>query len=83
MKIKVVQEKMTFEEFKSRLFTKFGKVHFREEGKYGWTSVEDILDKHPGGRSGPHWCDASPIPATQWLLGSYNFNTETAEFYER
>ncbi len=74
---------MTFEQFQETLETKFGKgkVSFREQGKHGWSTPEDILNKQPGGRPGPHWCDAAPIPSTQWLLGTYNFNTSEAKFF--
>jgi hypothetical protein len=78
----MITKAMTFEEFKASLNSRFeGKVIFNEVGKHGWTSVEDILDKKPGGNPGPHWCDAAPIPRNGRLLGNYNFNTGIAEFY--
>jgi hypothetical protein len=72
---------MCFEEFKATLIMKHGRVVFNEVGKYGWTSIEDILDRRPNGNSGPHWCDASPVPRTQRLLGKYDFNMEIATFF--
>ncbi len=86
-----VTESMSFDAFKDRLHRKVGghetwhdqriSISFREVGKHGWTSVEDILDKKPGGQSGPHWCDAAPIPCGQWLLGKYDFNAGVATFF--
>jgi glucose/arabinose dehydrogenase len=75
------KQPMTFEEFKSTLTARFGRVAFDERGKHGWTSVEDILDRKPGGTPGPHWCDAAPIPRTQRLLGTYDFNSAVATFF--
>ena len=77
-----IEEKICFDEFKARLRARLdGAVSFREEGKHGWTSVEDIMERRPGGRPGPHWCDASFVPSTRWLAGSYNFNTGFAKFF--
>jgi hypothetical protein len=78
-----VKKTMTFDEFKSTLIARFGEreVFFREVGKHGWTSVNDVLNKDPGGRVGPHWCDAEPHEG-QRLLGHYDFNTQTATFFE-
>ena len=75
--------KMTFDEFKQKLLDKFGagKVRFREVGANGWTSVDDVLAGRKGGNDGPHWCDACPIPATGRMLGTYDFNSEMAEFF--
>lgn len=74
---------MTFEAFKQALVLLRGteNVRFQETGKHGWTSVEDILDGKPSGRPGPHWCDASPIPRTQKLLGTYDFISGRATFF--
>ncbi len=75
------KQMMSFEEFKATLIAKHGKVIFDEVGKNGWTSIEDILDKKPGGTPGSHWCDASSVPRGQYLLGKYDFNTEIATFF--
>ena len=76
---------MTFEEFKTYLIAKFGEkgVHFRENGKYGWTSIEPDGTgiKLVPGNKGPHWCDVSSIPAGQKLLGTYYFNTNVGKFF--
>lgn len=74
---------ISFDEFKARLIAKHGasRLTFREAGKFGWTSVEDILDRKPGGQTGPHWCDVSFVPGRRLLAGSYNFNTGVATFF--
>jgi hypothetical protein len=72
---------MTFDQFKSRLTAKFGRVMFDEHGQNGWSSVADILERKPGGTPGPHWCDAAALPRTGRLLGTYNFNVGTGTFY--
>lgn len=79
------KEQMTFEQFKARLVAQRGErgVSFRETGKHGWTTIEDILDRKPGGHPGPHWCDAAPIPAGYYLLGKYDFNSGEATFFGR
>ncbi len=75
-------KQMTADEFKAILIEQTGgKVRFDEVGKHGWTSVEDILDKAPGRRPGPHWIDAAPVPRTQRLLGKYDCVTGTATFF--
>jgi hypothetical protein len=77
-----VEQSMSFEQFKDVLTNKYGRVNFRECGKHGWTSVEDILDRKPGGNPGPHWCDAAnPKPNSTHLFGRYNFNTSIATFF--
>jgi hypothetical protein len=75
---------MSFEEFKDILINRFGKgaVLFTETGKYGWTSLEQMPDKLVHGNPGPHYCEASSIPRGYYLLGIYNFKTETAEFFK-
>lgn len=73
--------KMTFEEFKARCEKDGNRVIYDEHGKHGWTSVEDILDRKPGGRPGPHWCDASHSPRSRYLIGTYSFNTQEAKFF--
>lgn len=75
------KKNITFEEFKSTLDQRFGRVRYDEHGQNGWTSVDDILEKKPGGRPGPHWCDAAPIPSTGTLVGTYDFNTGEATFF--
>ncbi len=74
-------KQMTFEEFKASLTRRFGRVLFDEHGKHGWTGVDDILDRKPGGNPGPHWCDAAPCPRGDRLLGKYDFNAGTATFF--
>ena len=76
-------ETMTFEEWKTRILLR-GPTTFTETGKHGWTTIDDILDKKPGGRPGPHWCDASPLPRSQRMYGTYYFNhdVDNAYFYE-
>jgi len=74
---------MTFEELKTELIAKFGEknLRFNEQGKNGWTSVDDILAKKHGGKPGPRWCDIGHNPRTQWLIANYDFNTQIATFY--
>jgi len=74
-------QQMTFEEFKATLTERYGKVRFTEAGANGWTSVEDLLNKRPGSASGPHWCDAAPIPGTGHLLGTYDFVANQGTFF--
>jgi hypothetical protein len=76
---------ISFEQFKSELIAKHGEksVRFDEHGKHGWTSLEMIPEKLVHGTPGPHWCDASTVPRSTYLLGSYNFVTNTAQFFER
>jgi len=74
----------TFEEFKNRLVELHGeKILYRESGKHGWTSIEPAGNsiKLVPGNPGPHWCDASPIPSKGYLLGKYNFNSNTATYF--
>lgn len=73
---------MTADEFRATLTQKTGgKVRFVEVGKNGWTTVEDALGGRPGGRPGPHWIDAAPIPRTQRLLARYDCLTGEATFF--
>ncbi len=74
---------MKFEEFKAALTAKFGedKVRFAETGKHGWTSLDQMPDRLTHGNPGPHWCDASPVPRTQRLLGKYDFVRGVGEFF--
>ncbi len=76
-------ETIEFSEFKDRLKDLLGPrgVCFRETGKHGWTTVDDILDRKPGGRPGSHWCDAAYVPMRQKLAGHYDFNSGIATFY--
>lgn len=82
----LIKAPITFEQFKATLIDKFGEknIHFREQGQHGWSRIEisnseQLTMSH--GNPGPHWCDASPIPATQKLLGTYNFNSKTGKFF--
>lgn len=77
---------MSFEQFKSRCEAGYaGYIGYREVGKYGWTSVEDILDRKAGGNPGPHYTDAYPMPSGSYcyLRGTYDHNTNIATFYNR
>lgn len=76
---------MSYEEFQ-KILTQDGKrnVRFREEGKHGWSSLD--VDENgeirlTPGADGPHYVDASPIPAGRYLLGKYDFKTGEAIFY--
>ena len=77
---------MTFEEFKANCIFQVGERHvrFSEHGKHGWSSVDDILDGDFTGKPGSHWCDARRVnPSSQWLIGTYDFNSGVASFFSR
>ena len=75
---------MTFDTFKDEINLRFGRAYFRHIGEHGWSHIangsEGIQMDH--GQPGPHWCDAIPVPSTGKVLGSYNFNTSIATFYQ-
>jgi hypothetical protein len=76
---------ISFEDWKERITTLLRgseRAGFREVGKHGWSSIESVdplTMSH--GNTGPHWCDAYPIPSTRYLLGTYCFNTQTGKFF--
>ena len=71
---------MSPEQFKEKCRSIIPNVFFREEGKHGWTSVENILNESFKSDAGPHWIDAC-VPKSQYLLGYYNFNSGEAKFF--
>lgn len=77
----MLEEALTFEEFKARCLALSGApVLLREVGKHGWTDVDAALDGSVNGLPGPHWCDAK-APRSQRLIGTYDFNAGVARFF--